>query len=121
MLTEGDAHVVSGADPVPVVAEAPLAQACSAKRSAVGVEGGALFVSPDGICLADGSGVSLLTGGAYTREDWQALTPANSPGCLSWGVYHVVVDSRQAHLALHGQGGSCPSLRLRHRGGIRIC
>lgn len=106
VLTEGDAHVVSGADPASLSSQKlPRAQACSSKRSAVGVEGGALFVSPDGICLADGSGVSLLTGGAYTREDWQALTPANSLGAFHEGVYHLWLSTAGKRISLHMDKG----------------
>lgn len=106
VLTEGDAHVVSGADPASLSSQKlPRAQACSAKRSAVGVEGGALFVSPDGICLADGSGVSLLTGGAYTREDWQALTPANSLGAFHEGVYHLWLSTAGKRISLYMDKG----------------
>ena len=75
-------------------------QACVSRRSIVSVQGGVVFASPDGLCLADANGVKVVSGAMFTREDWQALSPSTmfgieheevcyifySGGCLTFDV-----------------------------------
>lgn len=101
VLTKGDTYLVTGSDSASLSAQKlPRSQACVSKRSVAAVEGGALFASPDGICMVDTSGVTLLTEGAYTREDWQALTPASSLGVFHDGVYHLWLSTAGIRLSL---------------------
>lgn len=90
VLTEGDTHLLSGVDSAQLsIQKLPNSQACVSKRSVASVAGGALFASPDGVCLADSSGVSVLTLEAINREDWQAMGPASSFAAFSEGVYYL--------------------------------
>ncbi len=89
-LTEGKPSYFSGADSASMSEqkmESP--QSCISKRSIASSEGGVFFASPDGICLADHSGVSLLTLGAYNKDDWQALGVTNSFATFSEGMYYI--------------------------------
>lgn len=101
VATEGDTYLVSGADPAQL-SEQQLArpQACVSKRSLQSVAGGVLFASPDGVCLADASGVTLLTVGAYDKTDWAALTPSASFAAFSEGVYHLWLTTASKLLTL---------------------
>jgi hypothetical protein len=101
VVTEGDTYLVSGADSAQL-SEQKLdrSQACVSKRSLKSVAGGVLFASPDGICLADPSGVTLLTLGAYDKDDWTGLTPSASFAAFSEGVYHLWLTTAGQRLAL---------------------
>lgn len=93
--TTGSPYFISGADPASMSSlklESP--QACVSARSVVPVQGGVLYASPDGLCVADGSGVKVVTQGLYTREDWSALTPS-----LSFAVAHENI-----YYFFHGAG-----------------
>lgn len=88
--TEGNPVYVSGADPASMSAQKlESAQACLSKRSIVSAEGGVFYASPDGICMAGPQGVVIVTQGAYTRDDWQALGIAGSFAAFSEGVYYI--------------------------------
>lgn len=90
LLTEGSPIYGSGADSASFSTqktESP--QSCVSKRSAVSTEGGVLWASPDGICVADASGVKCLTLEHYTKEDWQALGLENSFAAVTEGRYHL--------------------------------
>lgn len=89
-LTEGKPSYFSGADSASMSEqkmESP--QACISKRSIASSEGGVFFASPDGICLADHSGINLLTLGAYNKDDWQALGVTNSFATFAEGMYYI--------------------------------
>ena len=90
VLTEGNPYYVSGADSSSMSAqklESP--QSCVSKRTIKPVDGGVMFASPDGLCLASPSGVAVVSQAAYSRADWQALISAGSFGAFHDGVYHL--------------------------------
>lgn len=90
VLTEGEPYLVSGADSANLSAQKlNRPQACVSKRSAAGFAGGAMFVSPDGLCLADTSGCTVVTKDAADKEFWASLTPSASFGAFSEGVYYL--------------------------------
>lgn len=94
VLTTGNPYYVSGADSASLTAqkiESP--QACVSKRAAKSAEGGVIYPSPDGICIAGPNGVDLTTLGAYSREDWLALGLENSFAAFSEGVYRICVEN----------------------------
>lgn len=69
---------ISGADSASMSRQQNVSeQTCVSPRSVVNVEGGVVFASPDGICIATSQGVKNLTEGKVLREDWQTLTLAN--------------------------------------------
>lgn len=90
VLTQGHPYFASGADSASFsVQEAEFPQACLFKRSIAAVEGGVMYVSPDGLCLASPSGVQVLTHEAFSKEDWQALVNAGAFGAYSDGSYYL--------------------------------
>jgi hypothetical protein len=94
VLTIGPPSYVSGADSASMTEqklESP--QACVSKRSVVSTEGGVIYASPDGICIAGHGGVQVVTAGAYSKEDWQALGLASSFAEFSEGVYYLVTEN----------------------------
>lgn len=94
VLTEGNPYYASGADSASMSAEKlESSQSCVSKRSIVSMEGGVVYASPDGICLAGPGGPPLIvTQGKYTRDDWQALGLATSFAGFSEGVYYIVTE-----------------------------
>lgn len=69
-------------------------QACVAKRSLAYLTGfGVVFASPDGLIAIAGNGnVQNLTGGMFTRKQWQALVPESILGIAHDDVYHFFFD-----------------------------
>lgn len=101
VLTNGQNYLVSGADSASLSAiKLGEPQACLSKRSVARVSGGALFASPDGVCLATTGTVELLTLGAYSKDDWAALDPAASFGAFSEGIYHLWLSTPGSRLAV---------------------
>lgn len=88
--TTGSPYFISGSDSASMSAlKMESNQACTSRRSIVAVQGGVLFASPDGLCSADQRGVSVLTQGIFTREDWQKLDPSTMMGAEHEGIYYL--------------------------------
>ena len=88
--TTGSPYFLSGSDSASMSAlKMESNQACTSRRSIVAVQGGVLFASPDGLCSADQRGVSVLTQGIFTREDWQKLDPSTMMGAEHEGIYYL--------------------------------
>lgn len=101
VLTDGQPYLISGADSASLSAvKLGEPQACVSKRGVARVTGGCLFPSPDGISLANTGGIELLTLGAYTKEDWAALTPSASFAAFSEGVYQLWLSTPGKRLAM---------------------
>lgn len=101
VLTEGQNYLVSGSDSASLSAlKLGQPQACVSKRGVALVEGGCLFPSPDGVCLADTGSLQLLTLGAYEKLDWAALTPSASFGAFSEGIYHLWLSTAGQRLSM---------------------
>jgi hypothetical protein len=89
--TESTPYIVTGSDSASMSADEKTGgQACVSARSIVGVEGGAIYAAPDGLCLASHNGVELLTGGLFSREDWQNLIPSRIQAALHDNVYYFI-------------------------------
>ena len=79
--TTANPYFITGADSASMIAvKLDSNQACVSRRSIVSVQGGVVYASPDGLCLADANGVRVVSGALYTREDWQALNPSTMFG-----------------------------------------
>lgn len=75
--TAGNPYIISGSDPASMSAQRlDVSQSCVSRRSIVSAGGGVFYASPDGYCLADNSGVRLLTQELMANEDWRLLNPA---------------------------------------------
>lgn len=87
--TMGNPYLISGADSASMSAQKLDSEhACVSRRSIVSVGNGVVYASPDGLCQAGPGGVQLLTGELFSREDWQALGPANIVAAAHEGVYY---------------------------------
>jgi len=74
--TKGNPYVIQGADPSSLtMIKLEAKQACVSKRSIVEMGGGVIYASPDGLCRVDQSGLSILTSGIMSRDDWQSFKP----------------------------------------------
>lgn len=106
--TQGHPYFISGADAASMSAQKlNSSQSCVSARSIVGIQGGALYASPDGICLASLSGISVITAKHFTREDWQALNPASIFAVEHEQVYYFFWQSgtRRGCYGLHLTSG----------------
>lgn len=93
VLTEGFPSYVSGADPASMSEQKiEVPQACMAAGSIATVDGGVVFASPDGLCLASASGVAVLTEGAFSKVDWQATVSSGAVGAFHDGAYYLFTD-----------------------------
>ena len=93
VLTNNRPLIVAGSSPdsmdhMPM----PTSQACVAPRSVVSMGGGVAWASEDGLCWFGDGGAKVLTAGAMTREDWQALVPSTIIGQHYEGLYFGSYD-----------------------------
>lgn len=105
--TTGFPYIITGIDPENMtMTKAEERQACVSKRSIVEMGSGVLYASPDGICLADGAGVRVITKGILTRDDWQAYKPESITASNMDGRYFAFFDTgtRQGLLVLDMTG-----------------
>ena len=97
--TTGNPYFITGAHSASMSAtKLDSNQSCSSRRSIVGVQGGVLYASPDGLCLASGAGVQVVTRQLIARTDWQKLQPASMFATEHEGVYYLFYA---------GAGGGC--------------
>ncbi len=97
--TAGNPYFVTGAHSAQMSAtKLDSNQSCSARRSIVAVQGGVLYASPDGLCLASAGGVQVVTRQLIARQDWQRLQPASMFAAEHEGVYYLFYA---------GAGGGC--------------
>jgi len=76
--TKGTPVILSGADPAAMTPiKLPIEQSCLSKRGVMEVAGGVMYPSPDGLCLADGNGIKVLTEQLMSRDQWQSYNPAS--------------------------------------------
>lgn len=90
VLTTGFPVILSGASPDALQQiRLPDMQPCLSERSITVAQGRVIYASPDGLCGISGSGrVEILTEEVFTRDQWQALGPANM-ACIGYetGVF----------------------------------
>ncbi|AFU45870.1 hypothetical protein C380_10845 [Acidovorax sp. KKS102] len=92
--TTGNPYFISGADSASMSAvKMESNQSCASARSIAAVQGGVLYASPDGLCVADPTGVKVVSQGLFTREDWQALTPSSMFAMEHEGVYYLFYNN----------------------------
>lgn len=92
--TKANPYFVSGSDSASMSAlKLESSQACVSSRSIVALEGGVIYASPDGLCLADGAGVKLITRGIWNTADWRALQPQTVFAASHEGAYVFATNS----------------------------
>jgi hypothetical protein len=88
--TTASPYFVSGSDSASMSAiKLDSNQACASRRSIATVQGGVLYASPDGLCMASNSGVQLVTQGLFSRADWQALNPDTMFAVEHENIYYL--------------------------------
>lgn len=94
-ITTEDVYVINGFDPrqlTPV--KLNINQSCVSKRSVVSMSSaGVAFASPDGLILIGNNGVSNITQGVFSREDWQNLNPSSMHSYYYNGRYLTFYDN----------------------------
>jgi hypothetical protein len=76
VMTEGKPVLMTGSSPSSMSAvEIDNNQACVSSRSIADMGSVALYASPDGLVAAGENGVSLVTEGIFSRDQWQELNP----------------------------------------------
>lgn len=79
---KGGVDYISGADSASMSMQKDVSkQACISPSSVVEVDGGVVFASADGLCLASSQGVQVLTAGKFTRTDWLTAVGASTIFC----------------------------------------
>lgn len=90
VLTTGFPYFVSGADSASLSSQKiEVPQSCLSARSVAQVDGGVVYASPDGLCLASPSGISVLTQGAFSKADWLAAVTSGAIGAFHDGAYYL--------------------------------
>lgn len=112
-LHMGGVDYISGADPMSMSVQKEVStQVCMSARSVCKVEGGVVFASPDGLCLATGSGVQVLTQGRILRDDWQAYQPDTMFCQYSEGTVYIWGAGVPWVMALHLPTGRITTVSL---------
>lgn len=90
VLTKGFPCYASGADSSSIsVQKVEAPYPCIASKTVVQVEGGVMYASPDGLCLAGPQGVSLISQGAFSKEDWTNTINADAFAAYQDGSYYL--------------------------------
>jgi len=92
--TTANPYFISGADSASMSAQKlDSNQSCASSDSIASVQGGVLYASPDGLCVADQRGVKLVTDSLYTREDWSALNPSSMFAIEHENIYYLFFNN----------------------------
>jgi len=88
VMHQGGVDYISGSDSASMSIQKDVSkQACVSFKSVVSVEGGVMYSSPDGLCLATGQGVDLITKNSFMRPEWQTINPASIIGGYAEQTY----------------------------------
>lgn len=92
--TDAFPYIITGTDPEGMsMVKSTSRQACVSKRSIVDMGGGVFYASPDGICLADATGIRVLTQDVLTRDEWQEYKPESIHATQIDGRYFAFYDT----------------------------
>ena len=88
VMHQGGVDYISGSDAASMSIQKDVSkQACVSPRSVALVEGGVMYASPDGLCLASGQGVDLITKNSLMRQEWQDIAPSSIIGGYAEQTY----------------------------------
>jgi len=94
VLTAAYPYLIQGADPTSMsMTRLDELHACVSKRSAVTMNNGVVYASPDGLAQISNGGVQLLTKGLFTKEEWQAYKPSSIHAYQYDGRYFAFYDT----------------------------
>ena len=95
IATTGKPHLAIGHDPSSIsIIELDEFQSCVSKRSVVDMGESTIYASPDGLVLVQGNQVQVVTKAIFTREQWQALNPAEIHAYRYEGKYVGFTDTQ---------------------------
>jgi hypothetical protein len=78
IVTEGFPYLAVGSDPAAMtMIELEIEQSCVAKRGIVDFGSAIAYPSPDGLIFVSTEGATNITGGIFTRDQWQELVPSS--------------------------------------------
>ena len=103
VTTHGNPYFCTGSDPASLsLQKIETPQACVSAESIASSDGGVIYASPDGLCMASGQGVQLITENHFTHEDWTKLNPASIVGEIHEFTYYFMYNNgAQGCYALH--------------------
>lgn len=94
VTTQGFPYYCTGSDPASLsLQKMETPQACVSARSIASSDGGVIYASPDGLCMASGQGVQLITDNHFTHEDWTKLNPSSIVGEIHEFTYYFMYDN----------------------------
>jgi hypothetical protein len=92
--TKSYPYVITGSDPASLsMIKLEAKQACVSKRSIVEMNGGVVYASPDGLFLVNSGGITPLTAGVMSRDDWQLYKPESIHAYEIDGRYIAFYDT----------------------------
>lgn len=113
ILTQGNPYFCTGSDAASLsLQKIETPQACVSASSIASSDGGVIYASPDGLCMASSQGVQLITENHFTHEDWTAMNPSSIIGAIHELTYYFLatIGSTQRCYALHMGTGKLTTL-----------
>ena len=105
VLTQGNPYFCTGSDAASLsLQKMETPQACVSAASIAASDGGVIYASPDGLCMASSQGVQLITENHFTHEDWQELNPSTIIGAIHELTYYFMYGT--------GTGQKCYALHM---------
>lgn len=109
VLTQGTPYYSSGTDAASMsLVKVDSPHACVSRRSIASSDGGVMYASATGVCLASAGGIQVVTVQHFTHEDWKKLNPASIIGAIHESTYfflYTPASGVQACYALHMETG----------------
>lgn len=94
VCTTSNPYLMSGVVPEAIsAAKLELKQACVSPQSIVEMAGGVLYASPDGLVLADGAGIRVVTADIISVDEWRSYEPASIHAYQLDGRYFAFFDN----------------------------
>lgn len=95
VTTEGKPWLAQGSSPDALsITELESGFPCASKRSMVDMGEFCIYATTDGLALADGEGLRLVTQNVVSREHWQSLEPSTMHAYQYGSRYVCFYDSR---------------------------
>jgi hypothetical protein len=102
ILTESYPYIATGIDPQSMtLVKTSIQQACISKRSVVETGDSVIYASPDGLVRIGLGGVSVITAGILSQDQWQEYNPSSIHAYLHEGRYfafYTKADQTTGHI-----------------------
>ena len=88
VVTDGRPYMLFGSDPQSYsLSVLDIDQACASEESLVSLGEVAIYASPDGLVVSNGTAINLVTEPLFAKDDWQAYMPETVRGYQREGRY----------------------------------